>query len=506
MRELTIVGLIALVFGLGSYYATDHFGAFNYANVVLGGLALAAAAVLALSRLRGAGLPAFRGTLVRGLLLILAAALLGAAMERAAHRSRIQFDWSFEGKFALSDATLAALADLPCELTASLYYENFDPRTRSTRLLLRNMAQTGGLRFDERRIDDHPDDEDRYAIGSSNTVVFQCGDAFETVERPTEGAVYEALFHFRSFDSRLLYVSKGAGEGSLERTDALGFSGLGQALLTEGYRVRELVTASVNEIPESADGVVMLAPARPLRREAIDALDRYLEGGGRLVALLEPGSESGLEELLTRWGIRPLDSVLIDPASGPVDDDAPGVNPIAFTYTRSHPAARGLDSSRMTFFRGARSFELRKPEPRDKLTGVVFASPRSWLYDDVAVLSRKVAPERPPDATPDYYPIVVAGAFPREAGQARVVAFGDSDFASNRHLRTLYNLDLVLNSIHWALEREPDITLRPKTSIGAMQFPVPLANTLRMFQGLGLLLPELLLVAAAIIWLRRRAA
>jgi hypothetical protein len=39
-----------------------------------------------------------------------------------------------------------------------------------------------------------------------------------------------------------------------------------------------------------------------------------------------------------------------------------------------------------------------------------------------------------------------------------------------------------------------------------MQFPLPIASTLQMFQGLGLLLPELLLIAAAALWLRRRSA
>ena len=506
MRELALGGLIALAFGMGSYYATDHFGVFSYANVILGGMALALAAVRALLRVRGATAPAFRGVLSRGLLVILAAVLLGAALERAAHYSGIQFDWSFEGKFALSEATVTALADLPCELSATLYYEDFDPRNRSTRLLLRTMQQSAGLVFDERRLDDYPDDEDRFAIGSSNTVVFQCGGEYRTVERPTEGAIYEALYSFRTFDARTLYLSRGAGEGNFERTDAVGFSGLAQALITEGYRLRQLVTASVSEIPVEADAVVLLAPARPLRPEAIEALDRYLEGGGRLVAFLEPGRESGIEELLARWGMRSANAVLIDPASAPLDGDAPGVNPIAYSYASSHPVASGLDPSRMTFFRGARSFELRKPRPEDKLAAVVFASPRSWLHSDLSVLSSQAEPARPPKATEDYHPIVVAGAFPRELGQARIVAFGDSDFASNRHLRTLYNLDLVLNAIHWTLEREPDITLRPKTNIGAMQFPLPLASTLQMFQGFGLLLPELLLIAAAVLWLRRRSA
>ena len=83
--------------------------------------------------------------------------------------------------------------------------------------------------------------------------------------------------------------------------------------------------------------------------------------------------------------------------------------------------------------------------------------------------------------------------------------FGDSDFASNRYLRALYNLDLALNAVHWAVERESEITLRPKLRT-PKQFPLPIQNTLRTFHGVGLLVPELLLGIAGLVWLRRRAS
>ena len=85
------------------------------------------------------------------------------------------------------------------------------------------------------------------------------------------------------------------------------------------------------------------------------------------------------------------------------------------------------------------------------------------------------------------------------------MASGDSDFASNRYLRVLYNLDLVLNAVHWAVERESEITLRPKIR-DTIQFPLPLQNSLRTLYSVGLLLPELLLIAGGIVWLRRRVA
>jgi hypothetical protein len=39
-----------------------------------------------------------------------------------------------------------------------------------------------------------------------------------------------------------------------------------------------------------------------------------------------------------------------------------------------------------------------------------------------------------------------------------------------------------------------------------MQFALPLQNTFTRFQGLGLLLPELLLIVGAIVWVRTRTA
>ena len=104
-----------------------------------------------------------------------------------------------------------------------------------------------------------------------------------------------------------------------------------------------------------------------------------------------------------------------------------------------------------------------------------------------------------------YQTLAAAGRYPRAGGEARIVVFGDADFASNRYLRSLYNLDLALNSLHWATERESGVTLRPKVR-ETVQFPVPLNDSVQAFYGVGLLLPELLLLAGALLWLRRRSA
>ncbi|MFP8879355.1 MAG: Gldg family protein, partial [Myxococcota bacterium] len=383
--QLAYIGALMLVFGLGSFYATEHFAAFNIVNVIGGGTALVAAAIGGLRRLRFGGGPHARRVVTRGVLTIVVVVVLGTAMERAAHFANIQYDWTFERYFELSDATRKACADLGSGLRATLYHDPADPRTRQTRLLLRTLASDCEMEVRSENLDHDSIDVDRFEIGSSNTVVIEHGVRFETVSRPTEGAIYEALYRLRSMEGGTIVLLRGEGEGNPDSSGDLGFSGLATALTNEGYRLRSIATPVMSEIPEDTTLVLSLAPRRRIRNEPLEALGRYLDRGGRLVALLEPGVESGIEELLGQYGLWSPNSLIIDPTSGDIDQKVVGLNPVAYNYT-THPVTQGLNSNRMTFFSGARSFVMRKTRPSDRLTSVVLASPKSWISDDLALL------------------------------------------------------------------------------------------------------------------------
>jgi hypothetical protein len=501
---LALAGWIALAFGAGSYTAVGRGGWFSAANLALGLLALAISAARAAQRARGTAPPASRGALLRGLLGVALVAAGGVAFERLADATGWQADWSFEQRQTVSPATRAALAEL-APVEATLFRDAFDPRARSTRLLLRQLAESGDLSWREKLLDDAPEDVDRFEIRSSNSVVLAAGGRFEVVDRPSEGTIYEGLYRLRRHDLGLVYTARGAGEGELDRTDGAGYSGFAAALATEGYRVRELVMQTGADVPDDATGLLVVGPQRAWRPEALAALDRYLARGGRLIAFLDPGTASGVEGVLAEWGLASPDERVVDPASGALAGEAPGWNPLVFGYA-DHPLTRGLDDSRMTFFPGARSFAVRKPRPDDRVGAVAYASGRSWLTPASSFHPNETP--APPDGTAiGPHPVVAAGLYPREAGEARIVAFGDSGLASNHFLRTVYNLDLVLNAVHWALAREPEITIRPKAVVtGRLQLPLPVQDSFTMFQGVGLLLPELLLLGAAWAWARGRGA
>ncbi len=505
MQQLALLGVIALFFAVGSYYATDSFGWFGIGNLALGSLSLLMATASALTRFHRSGGAASRRVIFRGASIVAIALSVAFGAERLAARTKIQFDWTFEHAFEPSDATLKALRELPGEVQVTLFYDPSDPRVRRTRLLLERIGQEGPLVVTSKVLNDHAEEVDRFEVGSSNTVVLQLDDRFETVERPTEGTLYEALYRLRSAEGGVITVLRGEGEGDFSRTDDIGFAGLAAALATEGYEVGSVISATMRDVPETSDLLLVVAPQRRLRDQAISAIDRFLDRGGALVALLEPGVDSGVDAVLERFGIASPNSVVIDPMRARAWADVSGLNPVAASYW-DHPVARGLNSNRMTYFRGARSFRLRKPHVDDELSKVVESSSFAWLEADLGVLDRSSGRFERGGRAAGYQPIVVAGRYSRGERETRIVAFGDSDFASNENLRTLYNLDLILNAVHWAAENESDITLRPKNRPTPVQFPIPLTDTLQTLYGVGLLVPELLLIAGGVVWLRRRNA
>ncbi|NNL84813.1 MAG: hypothetical protein HKP27_04130, partial [Myxococcales bacterium] len=236
-----------------------------------------------------------------------------------------------------------------------------------------------------------------------------------------------------------------------------------------------------------ARGLLILRPEKPYTAAGLDALRGYLERGGRLAVFLEPDAVTNLGELLTEFGIRPIGRRVVDPGAPTAAVGFPGLIVGRFG---NHPAVRLFSSGQVTFFGAATGFRLVKTESTDRLHGLAFTGIEGRPADS-------------PELPGDFVPLAVAGE--RARSGARIVAFGDADLATNRLLRSVYNIDLVMNAIAWLLERPEQLTLRPK-SVRAVtdQRPVVLGEALLSFFGVGLLVPELLVLAAGLLWLRAR--
>lgn len=83
------------------------------------------------------------------------------------------------------------------------------------------------------------------------------------------------------------------------------------ALLNHGFEVREI--AANESIPDDVGVLVLAAPTSALGEGFIQRLNAYIESGGDLLLLTEPGQERVVNSLLADWGLRQLPGKVSQP-------------------------------------------------------------------------------------------------------------------------------------------------------------------------------------------------
>jgi ABC-type uncharacterized transport system involved in gliding motility auxiliary subunit len=87
--------------------------------------------------------------------------------------------------------------------------------------------------------------------------------------------------------------------------------------------------------------------------------------------------------------------------------------------------------------------------------------------------------------------------------EARIAAFGDSDFVSNAALGVQGNKDLFLNALNWLAQQENLIAIRPRDPEDR-RITLTADQQRRIFYLTVLIVPGLILLAGVQTWWRRR--
>ncbi len=226
---------------------------------------------------------------------------------------------------------------------------------------------------------------------------------------------------------------------------------------------------------DDADGldgctvVLVAGPSGALPQGHVEALRRYVEGGGKLLvlagAVVRAGASGlashGLEPLLRRFGIVTGERLVVD-----AEHPMPGATPLlAFTIAEgwsTHPAVRALVSEAVSFV-FVREIAL-GPAEDGSVPDALISSPESaWAEADIA----GVRTGEPPAFDPDddaRGPIVLAAA--GTLGNARAVVIGSDQFALNAYLRedVVFDRgrDLILNAVGWLTSEDTLLGIRPR--------------------------------------------
>src|SRR5208283_4750359 len=103
------------------------------------------------------------------------------------------------------------------------------------------------------------------------------------------------------------------GQRNLDSTERDGYDHLKKQLGDENYKTQVLPLMQKPEIPADCTMVVIAGPQDDYLPPEIDAINKYLQGGGRAFVMLDAGVElPNLAKLMSDWGVTVRNDLVID--------------------------------------------------------------------------------------------------------------------------------------------------------------------------------------------------
>lgn len=506
--QLLSVGAVRLPWSEGAM--RDFATAFMTGNALLGAVFLAAAAFsdlpLWLQRQRaGEGGRSGRYAMHALLQAVLGLCIL-ALLAHLAARYEVRWDWTETRAHSLSQQSADALAALPAPAEATALLPDTGAGANLPALLER-YAAAGGGNFSYKIVlaNEQPTELSKLGIASDQIgdglLHLQVGAESTRLSEFSEQALTNALLGVARGGAapKKLYLLSGHGEAAFEGDAAGAALGLGQfadALRRENYALQKLRLITAAAVPEDAAAVVVAGPQQALHPNEVRALTRWVQGGGALLALLDPRVNSGLEPVFGRWGAALGDDVVVDRGQSIAGQP---LAPVATDFAEHEITGGFAGRDSYAVFYDARSVA---PADGGAFSALLNYGASSWAERDMQLLVQ--SGEAAADPEQDLVGNVPAAAVGEVgARNARVAVFGDSDFARNQLFAQGVNRDLLLNTAAWLLGEAAAITIRPE-----LPRPSRLALSQTQFETLRVLalfvVPELIALFGLVVAWRRR--
>ena len=414
-------------------------------------------------------------------------------------RQNVRWDLTAAQQYSLSDQTRRVLQELDAPISVLVFAREAEfPGYRDRLDEYAYVSSQVNVEYID--VDRSPVRARQYEVQAYGTIVFEYEGRVERTTSNTEQELTNALIKAVEGEEHTVYFVQGHGERDPEGDDRDGYRAVRDALGRDNFRVETVVLAQTGEVPADATVMVVAGPSTDLLPAEADLLRDYLEGGGKLLLMLDPPDteddppQPNLIGLAGEWGIELGTDVVVD-ASGVgqlLGTDASV--PVAATYP---PHAITEDFNLLTAFPLARSVRPATGGVSGR-TGVVVVETgaRSWAEADLSQLATgEVTLDEDAGDVPGPVPIATVvsqtidepepapddedgegdadGTADGGAGdtgtdddepplEARLAVFGDSDFASNSAVGIQGNRDLALNTINWLAQQENLIAIRPR--------------------------------------------
>lgn len=426
--------------------------------------------------------------------------LLGAALGLIgwlAERHPMAWDWSASGRNTLSASSQQLLG----RLTAPLHITSFTPeepelRSRIRQALTPYLERRGDITLAFVNPDTQPELVRQYGIKALGELRLEYegrGENLRILDEENIGNAIQRLLG--SKDSWLAFLS-GHAERSPDSTANHALGNFAAELRRKGYKAQTLELAQVEAIPKNTSLLVIASPEADYLPGEAARVRQWVEQGGNLLWLLEPGGLRGLEPLADAIGVRPLPGTILDPGGKRLGIDNPTFALVA-RYP-DHPATQGFEP--LTLYPQAAALGVEAP------TGWIaqpLLSTLSGTWNETGPLQGKVSWEPALGEKEGPLPIGLALTRQQAEREQRLLVVGDGDFLSNAYLGNAGNLDLGLNLVRWLSGDEKLLQIPART---APDRNLELSQEAGIALGLLFLfaLPILLATTGLLIWWRRR--
>lgn len=371
----------------------------------------------------------------------------------------------------------------------------------------------------------------------ARTLLVQRLDQQQTL---TERQLTNKLAQLSQENTAVAYFLQGHGEYAIDGSKA-GFFEAASRLRDENYTVEPLNLANTGGVPPDANVLIIAGPQQTLFDKEVAAVKDYLEADGSVFIMVDPQIKSGLEGLMSQWGVVPADTLVIDTSGG---GQLVGLGPAAPLVTDygDHPITEAFGDGR-SFFPVARPLQIKEVGNIEE-TPLLFTDQRSHAQPitegDLSVDPNKapegpfaigVALSRPTSKNADSKlpnkptPEQADGAEEPDSSEAspeaaqdsadktesdlpseesRMVVIGNSSFATDGLFDQQLNGDVFLNSVNWLSKLDnPTLSIRPKEATNR-RFNLTVTQQLLLTLLALVVFPLLGLIGAGTLWARRR--
>lgn len=497
---LAILGVLALI-AAGAWYAIGRTYDEWVRGLLIGGLC-AIAVYLLLQPQEAQRALSRRSARYGSNAVILSMAAIGiiVLLNYLSSRTYKRFDTT-EGKLhSLSPQSIQIVQELDRDIEVIGVYPSGQSQEAFEKWLDEYRAHSDRLQY--RAIDPirQPGEAERLGWNAyGGGLLVRRGDKSQQVFTADEQDITSALLKVSRDEQKTIYFVTGHGEPSPTDYDDAGYGEVAGLLENNNYAVQSLNLALTDTVPADAAVVVVAGLKTPLLQEEKGHLTSYLLMGGKALVMVDPGQETGINDVLAPWKVRIENKLVVDALTSLPGDP---LTPVIDSYSYSQITK---DLPMIAFPLACPIQEGPDMDPEITYIPLGRSSSRSWAESDAENLDALTYDEGMDLPGPLTLIATIEAPGASASGEmTRLALIGDSDFVDNGVLRQIPNGQfLLVNAVNWLAEEEALIAIGPKTN-------VPRSIQMNGIQegavcfGTLVFIPAVIVLAGVLVWLKRR--